>query len=431
MSFTLILSLFLSIGYTQIIPVRNANGNTYDYIDSVTKKIISRNTYDQASPFSEGMARVNRNGLFGFINTKGEEVISCKYIHAKDFSEGFAPVSIGTQVINENYISVKDEKYGIIDKTGQKVISFEFEDIELFKNGIARARELATRKWGWIDDKGKWDISPRFYDAEDFNNLGMAMIALDYDANGYIDRQGNYVIKPEYYSIGDFIDGIAPAREWGSENKFNGKCGFINIKGETIIPFIYEHAMPFIDGMAKVSKEGKWGYIDKSGRVQIPIKYDYISDFINGHVWVNENGFWGTLNNKGQFVIPANFDFIVEGIATDRILVDKDGLWGMYDYSGNEIIPIKFEQITSNDSVVFYGTIGNLHYLYDIRGNLLSKNNDPNWPDSYNESVQSKEIEQIYNMYKRPNAGGYKIDSAFQFYKVVKKDKNYGVENYQ
>ena len=50
----------------------------------------------------------------------------------------------------------------------------------------------------------------------------------------------------------------------------NGKWGYINIKGDEVIPCVYSYAEPFSCGLALVTKEsvsGKslWGYVDKNG----------------------------------------------------------------------------------------------------------------------------------------------------------------------
>jgi len=38
---------------------------------------------------------------------------------------------------------------------------------------------------------------------------------------------------------------------------------FINAKGEEVIPCIYDHAEPFVKGIALVTQDNNWGYIDK------------------------------------------------------------------------------------------------------------------------------------------------------------------------
>ncbi|MBQ0095722.1 MAG: WG repeat-containing protein [Bacteroidetes bacterium] len=76
---------------------------------------------------------------------------------------------------------------------------------------------------------------------------------------GYLDSKGNVVIPFRYKSAGDFREGLAKVG--------NGKhYGFIDKDGNTVIPFIYDEAYCFHDGYTAVKKNGKWGFIDKSGK---------------------------------------------------------------------------------------------------------------------------------------------------------------------
>ena len=78
--------------------------------------------YDDVWTFSEGLAKVKRNGKWGFINTKGEEVIPCKYddiyYHSNGnrvyFLDGLALVRIG-------------DKCGFVDKEGNDTFSVSRE----------------------------------------------------------------------------------------------------------------------------------------------------------------------------------------------------------------------------------------------------------------------------------------------------------------
>ena len=42
--------------------------------------------------FKEGLVAVQKDGKWGYINTKGEQAIECKFDDAGDFKEGFARV---------------------------------------------------------------------------------------------------------------------------------------------------------------------------------------------------------------------------------------------------------------------------------------------------------------------------------------------------
>ena len=67
----------------RLIEVRK--GNKYGFIDLNGKKIVSFK-YDYVSEFKNGLCLVKKNGLFGYINQIGQEVIPCNYVDAMDFS---------------------------------------------------------------------------------------------------------------------------------------------------------------------------------------------------------------------------------------------------------------------------------------------------------------------------------------------------------
>ncbi|WP_218103880.1 WG repeat-containing protein [Paenibacillus hemerocallicola] len=49
-------------------------------------------------------------------------------------------------------------------------------------------------------------------------------------------------------------------------NYTNGKWGYIDKNGDTVVPLRYDHAGPFEDGLATVMTGGSYGLIDKSGK---------------------------------------------------------------------------------------------------------------------------------------------------------------------
>ena len=65
--------------------------------------------FDDVGKFKEGLVAVQKDGKWGYINTKGEQAIECKFDDAYDFSEGFALVE-------------KDGKWSCINTKGCSVI---------------------------------------------------------------------------------------------------------------------------------------------------------------------------------------------------------------------------------------------------------------------------------------------------------------------
>jgi hypothetical protein len=102
---------------------------------------------------------------------------------------------------------------------------------------------------------------------------------------------------------------INPAKGEVGGVKLNGKWGFIDASGATKIPFKYDDASFFQEGLAPVAINGKYGYIDKTGAVVIPLKYEKTDHFQdNGLAYVELGGKGGFINKAGAVVIPIKFD---------------------------------------------------------------------------------------------------------------------------
>lgn len=69
--------------------------------------------------FKNGIAQVRQNNKSGFINIKGEVVISLKYDCVYKFCGGFAPVRQGGNSSNTDY---SNEQFGYIDQSGKEYL---------------------------------------------------------------------------------------------------------------------------------------------------------------------------------------------------------------------------------------------------------------------------------------------------------------------
>ena len=123
--------------------------------------------------FKEGFATVQKDGKFGYINTKGEQIVECKFDYAMDFKEGFAIVQ-------------KDDKYGYINTKGEQIVECKFDSVGNFSEGFAIVEK---------DDK-----------------------------YGYINTKGEQIIECKFDGVRNFSEGFAPVQK-------DGKWGYINTKG--------------------------------------------------------------------------------------------------------------------------------------------------------------------------------------------------------
>lgn len=119
------------------------------YFDKAGNVVLPfSNEYESYGNFTQGLARVMRNGKWGFINRAGEEVITPRYHYADEFADGMA--------------IVRNEKdlHGAIDEWGNLVIGYHFPALTNFEKGYAKFGDLRT--WGLID-KGGNIVVPQIY----------------------------------------------------------------------------------------------------------------------------------------------------------------------------------------------------------------------------------------------------------------------------
>ncbi len=190
--------------------------------------------YERIGHEAYGLLLVQANKKYGFINTKGEEVIPLKYDNAWDFST-YSSVGWLSNVRRGN-------KSGFIDTTGKEAIPIKYDWVGLFREGLA--------------------------------TVTMNMVPAVDSKNGYIDSAGNLVIPMIYNSAKVFSEGLAAVSKQAGGRNF--KYGYINNEGKEVIPFMYESADEFSGGLAAVNKNGKYGFIDKEGKEVIAFKYDRV-----------------------------------------------------------------------------------------------------------------------------------------------------------
>ena len=69
----------------------------------------------------------------------------------------------------------------------------------------------------------------------------------------------------------------------------DGKYGYINERGEMVIPCQYDSAGNFSsNGLARVKIDGKYGYINEKGEVVIPAEYSYVTMDGGGLIFVKK-----------------------------------------------------------------------------------------------------------------------------------------------
>ena len=171
-----------------------------------------------------------KKGFYYLVNAKGKTIDNVPYGFATVFSEGLAVVE-------------KDLKFGYIDTTGTVVIDLQFFDAGPFIGGKAYA--FNGQGYGYIDKSGNFTIEEKYTYAQSFDG-GFAKIQVaNYNSNqfgksktifGLIDKDGN-LLGNRYFSNISLPDEAGVFKGSSKDSVFtvhpNGTIEFIELKEKT------------------------------------------------------------------------------------------------------------------------------------------------------------------------------------------------------
>ena len=291
-----------------------------------------------------------------------------------------------------------DNKYGLIDFSGNKITDAIYDSIEGFnyREGILLVKK--SDKYGIINIKGASIIKPKYDEilCDEYYTTGSK-----YDKSGYIvgtktDKGMRYgyidgikrkqILKNEYndiYRITDKIDDnniYLVAFKDGKAGVYQNKKKIINNEYEDIL---YDAN----NDLLTLQKTSKQGVSKFDGTTIIPIEYDNIffaGEYINAQKGdkIDIYNFDGTkenseyisrksvadkkyeivstsddkykiINNENNKVIDDNYQYI-QYLFKNYFSVTKDNKYGIIDSDGNTILDFKYNivQLLENSNVI-------------------------------------------------------------------------------
>ena len=156
-----------------------------------------------------------------------------------------------------------------------------------------------------------------------------------------------------------------------SENLYTKKYGYIDTIGNLVIPYLFDEASIFKEGIAGVRVEDKFGYIDKSGKLIIPAKYDAISYFINGLAIVYKDNKAGVIDSVGKVVLPFNFRLLSSGNHKRFINKRSGNKFGLVSVDGKTILDNKYSMIAHLNNTFYLAEEGEKWQFFDSLGALV------------------------------------------------------------
>jgi hypothetical protein len=135
--------------------------------------------------FSEGLIAIRQDRKLGYMDLDGNIAVEPRYDQAGEFSEGLAAVQF-------------EGHWMFIDKTGAVTAEFPagIAFAEPLSDGLSLVsadRAQSGQKFGYVDRNGHWAIKPVWDDAEPFHE-GLAYVGLwKGEKTAYIDHKGRSI----------------------------------------------------------------------------------------------------------------------------------------------------------------------------------------------------------------------------------------------
>ena len=356
--------LYFSDDYRKVDALFYAKSGARIIPDPESCVIINPEYRKTRSHFSDGMAAVsNQDGLWGFVDESGIEVIPCIYDEVHDFSDGYC-------VVRECNTTK------LIDKQGRIILTGNFAEIEIIDEEnivVMHGGYYHNFNYEYDGDTGSW-IPYRIPDRLNFNSKGEIVISLNNE---------KVAIPKEYeWSDNRFYDGYLSVCK-------NGLWGIINSRLELTIDCIYDDLFRYSNGVAVATKEDNSFVFDENGRLLLVGNFkDFCFDEIGG---VGNGMFlaaispeyynkkcWGFVDIKGNKIIDfiyASAKPFTHGVA--QVKKYSDGGWGLIAMNGKNLtdfVYTKFLTHSSGDILAYYkyhddspiriNEQGAIHYQY-------------------------------------------------------------------
>lgn len=392
---------------------------SYQIIDS-TYAPINQEAYEFMEAQTQfDLIRVVKNNRWGLINSKGEEIVPCRFndiwIINKDSSivkfdinyhwvNHFGKVldvcqDLPFQIKQGNHYNVfkrgqyyginngpliythvrkvKDsvyivqrnkEKFGLVNENGQLLSDSYYHSI----HPLNENRNFVTMNRTYTQRDGYF-YSQSYYYQETYGailNDFAHTIPCIYQQIDAVPHDGLMLFKiNDRYGFMDATGNIVIPNQFKKAYSFNNGLaligndstyGFINTKGNLIIDTIYQSLGYSNYGMIMAKKEDKFGVIDKDEKTIIPFEYENLMILSDHYLKVQKDGKWGLINTKNKVKIDFEYDWVSEIIWDKYVKVQQNGKIGVITLNGNLVFPCQFDQIIS------WSANTNMH-IYQIR----------------------------------------------------------------
>lgn len=231
------------------------------------------------------------------------------------------------KITTKNYFaSYKDNKWGVIDSTGNNVIDPSYKEMIVVPNSKSGVF-ICT-----------YDVN---YDTGDYKTKVL--------------NDKNQEIFTQYDKVEAIQNQDKDGNLWYEKNVLkvqkDGKFGLIDLTGNEIIQIEYDEisVIPEIENSFKVKKDSKYGIVDGDGKTVVRAQYADIDvlgkDNKSGFIVKNDSGKYGIVDYSNTQILEAKYDSIEKVYGNDMYVVTISGKQKVVNKAGEDVLTTGFDSI--------------------------------------------------------------------------------------
>lgn len=361
-------------------------------------EIIVPAAFDEVAALCEGLAVARRNGKSGYVDAGGATVIPFIFEDAADCCQNVLLVKTaglwgaidrdGKELIpprydllihdigNEAIRATLNGRHSYLSQNGQLLVGYSEQSLLLAEHSFAAGRAVfiahddsgSQPQQVLVDALGRRIGMRTFaairYGFPDEGLLCAKTVGTDGPRYGYINMHGDTVIPFRFAQAGNFAEGLAAAAPAA-----DARYGYIDRCGNWQIPPRFWEAGEFHEGLANASgppypiwlarivanqiaappEVRRHGYIDRCGKWVVAPRFLETKPFSEGMAAVRLEQGWGYVNVTGRVAIACQYQeagLFMHGVARVARRFDGPLRWGLIDCCGRQVIPLRFDWLS-------------------------------------------------------------------------------------
>jgi len=315
---------------------------------------------------ADDLLPIRKSGKWGYINLKGEIIISPQYDFAGKFKNGFSVIGINNQ-------------YNVIDALGNLVFPTEYSEIRLLENNY-----IALKKdcYALANTNGK-TLTPFQFSKIESGKFNSIFLHAKKDSS-LLFNTASGIFQNEYtHSIKMIFNDNKCI-----ELKKGQKIALLDTSHQVLIPWTEGEKAFLVKGVPILTTSAGYKIYDASGTALFNDKLFQSYNIVSSHYYILENSEnkFGMMNAKGNTLLSFEYDYINK----------NEDLWK--GYKNTEMDVYQFNTNDELEEKINYKNVKSVHINKAAAASLKFRTN--------------MDAPALYNTLRKSKSGDYIITSA-------------------